>query len=129
MGFVYFNGFKDMSLKNMLSTRLYYSSVMDSFANEIIQDEPYTILQSFQNIGGSGDGSHLHNYHSLNAPYMILLCSIGILSILYKYRQMEDNHKLKRLDHFIEYYDVRKKINILLTIMSILFIKNVDNAF
>ena len=128
MGFVYFNGFKDMSLKNMLSTRLYYSSVMDSFANEIIQEEPYTIIQSFQNSGGAV-GAHLHNYHSLNAPYIILLCSIGILSILYKYRQMENNNKLKRLDHFIEYYDVRKKINILLTIMSILFIKNVDNAF
>lgn len=125
MGFVYLNGFKDISLKNMLSTRLYYSSVMDSVANEIIQDEPFTILQSFQ----TNAGNHLHNYHSSNAPYIILLCSLGILSILYKYRQMEDNNKLKRLDHFIEYYGVRKKINILLTIMSILFIKNVDNAF
>jgi hypothetical protein len=123
MGFIYLNKLKDISLKNMLSTRLYYSSIMDSFTNEIIQDEPYTIIQSFQ----VNSDTHLHHAH--NIPNIIILISVVIVCIVYKYRHIDTMDKLKRLDNFIEYYSIRKKINILLTIMSILFIKNVENAF
>ena len=133
-----FNKFNIFSLKDILTTRAYLSSIFNTITNEFIYDGPFTIIQSIENNNENiysiavyhKDHSNkiVTSHHLDNIEHIILLILFGLFCMSLKYNQTNYNNNIKRLDNFIEYYEIKKKMNILFTVFIFIFMKNINNA-
>ena len=120
------NKFKIFSIKDILTTKAYFSSIINIISKEFIKESPYNIIQSIENNNSNNNSNNnIILFH--NIDNIIILLLIGIICINIK--NNENNNNIKRLDNFIEYYKIKKKINILISIFIFIFIKNINNVY
>ena len=90
------NKFKIFSIKDILTTKAYFSSIINIISKEFIQESPYNIIQSIENYNSN---NNIILFHSIDNIIILLL--VGIICINIK---NNENNNIKRLDNFIEYY-------------------------
>jgi hypothetical protein len=135
-----FSKLKIFSIKDILTTRVYFSSIVNTISNEFIKEGPSNIFQTIETDNNNSNNNNdiytiiLHNNyenskiiitHNFNNIIILLLIIIFYINI----KNKNNNNNLKKLDNFIEYYKIKHKINIILTIFIFIFVKNIENVY
>lgn len=140
------NNLKDLSsIKDNISTKVFYSNFINKFADEFIEDVPYNIITNVQNsldedsiittitygnitdnIGGIGMGVFCLNYHMKNIILFLFLYLIwfklqnSIYINIYKLNE--------KIGYYIDTKTINKKTNFFVLILVIILTRNVENA-
>lgn len=125
------------SFKNVLITRAYYSSALNSLSNELLLDAPYNIFTTLYDSGDYLKYSpkelfkseritlFMHNIDNLLLWFGICTFCIGISLIENKYKNIKS---IENLYHFIDYKKIRKQTTQFIFILSFILSRNVSNA-
>lgn len=107
-----------ISLKQILQIRIFCSSIFEKISFGFIEDFPITTLNRFNN----NYTQNIDNLFTINNSLII----IGLLTICYTIYNLDNkNNSIKKIDNLINYYKIRRSVNQLFIIFSIIFFKNV----
>jgi hypothetical protein len=114
-----------ISLKQILQLRIFCSSICERVSFDIIEDSPIYTMNMLNNNYISDD--FIPNINSLfNINNSLLI--IGILSLCYTIYNLDKKDSMKKIDNLLSYYEIRRAVNQIFIIISIIFLKNVKNA-
>jgi hypothetical protein len=139
------NNLKDLtSIKEDISTKVFYSTFFNKIADEFIEDAPYNIITNFQesfdedtfinnitygNITsyvGVGSGVFMDNCHIKNIILFLFLYIMwfklqnSIYINMYKINQ--------KIGYYIDTKPIYKNTNLFVLIMFIILTRNIENA-
>ena len=113
------------SLKQFLQIRIFFSSFCERTSFDMIEDFPiYTMNILNNNYTPNNYVQNINSLFNINNSLLI----IGILSLCYTIYNYDKKDSIKRIDNLLSYYEIRRNVNQLFIIFSIIFIKNVKNA-
>jgi hypothetical protein len=139
------NNLKDLSsIKDDISTKVFYSTFFNKIADEFIEDVPYNIITNFQesfdedniiatitygnmtNYVGIGTGIFTSNCHIKNIVLFLILYFIWfkLQNSLY----VNINKINEKIGNYIDTKNIYKNTNLLVLIIFIILTRNVDNA-
>ena len=122
-----------VQIRNVLSTRIYFSSMVEKVSDQILEDVPYSLISKIGNI----TPQCMHCLSSLSASTLttsakiIDLEFIIIITLTFVIIRYIENSKLNELErlHFVtDYNHIRKNTNRFIWIFFIIFTKNIENA-
>ena len=125
-----------LSSKNMLTTRAYYSSAVNTLSNELSIDTPYSIIVTIRDTTNvmqcnsvsswimTENFQHIiHNFDNLLFLSSIIILCIGIDRADYK-----SDSIVNKLYGFIDYNTIQKQTKTVIFVIIFIFFKNVSNA-
>jgi hypothetical protein len=104
------NGFTITPIRNIITSHAFSSSVLKNINEEFITDT--TVIND------------LLQYHS-HIPLDILYTTLFVISIWYQFSTIDNR---KNWEDIELYKDYRRKFNMILLFIFILFFRNIDNA-
>lgn len=113
------------SLKQFLQIRIFCSSFCERTSFDMIEEVPIFTMNILNN--NYTPNNYVPNINSLfNINNSLLI--IGILSLCYTLYNYDKKDSIKKIDNLLNYYEIRRNVNQLFIIFSIIFIKNVKSA-
>lgn len=113
------------SLKQFLQIRIFCSSLCERASFDLIEDFPiYTMNIINNNFIPNNFIPNINSIFNINNSFII----IGILSLCYTIYNLDKKDSIKKIDNLLSYYEIRRNVNQLFIIISIIFIKNIKNA-
>lgn len=113
---------KSVSIKNIITTRAYCSSIAIAMGDEIIIDCPYQIITAINENTATLIGIHHNTILNVAGIQIVLLGMILLFSYQYK------NSVTSRLNEFIDYDNIKMQTRYLIVIISVVLFRNVNNA-
>jgi len=116
------------SLRQFLQIQIFCSSIFEKASFDFIGDLPVYTMNTMNIINNDYMQNNfiptINNVFNVNNSLLI----ISILSLCYTVYNVDKKHSIKKIDNLVSYYEIRRNVNQIFIIISIIFIKNVKNA-
>lgn len=115
-----------VSIKNIIITRIYYSSTLKSITDNIAIDGPINIITNLYKSKdpiNENKNEIIYQYDNILLWFCITLFCYGI----YMAEKTNYNH-YKKLQNFINYKKIYRQTSQLVFIIIFIFCKNIENA-
>ena len=110
------------NMRHMITSRAYYSAIMNVFTNEFIMDTPYNLFSYIHEMNTSSDPSKI--IHEIDS---IFLWGIAAF-ICWKFMMNEPTDNTRKLYEFVDYKTIDRDIKIILFSFIFVFWKNIESA-
>lgn len=114
-----------ISLKQFFQIRIFCSSLFERASFDLIEEVPIYTMNILNNNYIPNDFiPNINNLFNINNSLLI----IGILSLCYTIYNLDKKDSMKKIDNLLSYYEIRRAVNQIFIIISIIFLKNIKNA-
>jgi len=114
------------SAKVVVSSRLYYSSMIDKVSDTLLEDSPYTVMNTLLSSPSVVTG--IASNRIVTEHYMQIELTTALFLFLLYVNFFNKNNKTQRLETLVESYAIKRNINRFLFIFFTIFTKNIENA-
>jgi hypothetical protein len=109
--------FRQTSLQNIITSRAFLTTITEKLNTEIITEN--NVVNEIAKIQ--------YNFHIENMFYIAIVTSFLYGLIIYA-TYYQDEEKIEKLNNIELFSSLRRKINIVFIVMTIIFTKNIENA-
>lgn len=114
---IYGFNIRQTGLQNIIATRAFITTITEKINTEVISET--NILNELSNAQ--------YSHHIENMFYIAIYTGVLYSAIVY-FTYSKETTQIEKLNNFEMFSNTKKKVNILLFIIILLFTKNIENA-